>query len=296
MGVINQPIIIHSVTEWVKFAERFMEKKFVDVERIIASKNEKLLDRLPKFVISYLKRILHQEEINKIIDENKDLKNEDFCLEIVERFNLRLTSNGTEHIPQNGGAIFVVNHPLGGMDAMALVAVLSQYRKDIKFLVNDILLTLENLKGLFVGVDKHASNVKKALTEVEALFASENAIFIFPAGLVSRKIGSKVVDLEWKKTFVTQSKKYNKPVVPVYLDGELSPFFYRLAKLRRWLRVKMNFEMLYLVDELFKQKNKSIGITFGEPILAEQFNNAKTDKQWAQWVKERVYSLKATHE
>ena len=272
-----------------------MEKKFVDVERIIASKNEKLLKRLPNFVIAYLKRVLHQKEVNQIIKENKDLKNEAFCNEIVERFNLNLIPEGTSNIPTSGGAIFVVNHPLGGMDAMALVSVLSTYRTDIKFIVNDILLTLENLKGLFVGVDKHKSNAKSALKEVEALFASNNAIFIFPAGLVSRKLNGEVVDLEWKKTFVTQAKKYNKPVVPVHLDGALSPFFYRLAKLRKTLGLRVNIEMLYLVDELFKQKNKTIRITFGKPLEAGHFTSEKSDKQWAQWVKEQVYNLKPKH-
>ena len=272
-----------------------MSKKFVDVERIIASKNEKLLKRLPKFVISYLKRILHQEEINQIIKENKDLRNEAFCLEIVNRFNLKLEAHGTKNIPAHGGAIFVVNHPLGGMDAMALVSILSQYRTDIKFIVNDILLTLENLKGLFVGVDKHGANVKSSLKEVDALFASENAVFVFPAGMVSRKVGGEVVDLEWKKTFVTQSKKYGKPVIPVYLDGELSPFFYRVSKLRSWLGIKVNFEMFFLVNELFKQKNKFIRITFGDPIVASEFKSNHNDKFWAQWVKDKVYALKVKH-
>lgn len=273
-----------------------MSKKFVDVERIIASKNEKLLKRLPNFVLSYLKRILHQDEINQIIEENKDLQNEAFCLEIVSRFNLKLEAHGTEHIPLKNGAIFVVNHPLGGMDAMALVSILSEFRTDIKFIVNDILLTLENLKGLFVGVDKHGKNVKRSLQEVDALFASDNAIFVFPAGMVSRKVGNEIVDLDWKKTFVTQSKKYNKPVVPVFLDGQLSPFFYRVSKLRSWLGIKVNFEMFFLVNELFKQKNKSIRITFGKPIEAKTFDAGKADKYWAQSVKDKVYSLKAIHE
>ena len=231
-----------------------MSKKFVDVERIVASKNEKLLKRLPKFVISYLKRILHQEEINKIIEENKDLQNEAFCLEIVDRFNLKLQPVGTENIPLSGGAIFVVNHPLGGMDAMSLVSVMSEFRTDIKFIVNDILLTLENLKGLFVGVDKHGANVKSSLKEVDALFASDNAVFVFPAGMVSRKVGNEIVDLEWKKTFITQSKKYNKPVVPVYLDGRLSPFFYRVSKLRTWLGIKVNLEMFFFGKRVVQTK------------------------------------------
>ncbi|MFT5723905.1 MAG: putative hemolysin [Bacteroidia bacterium] len=269
-----------------------MRKKFVDVERIIASKNEKLLKRLPRFIISYLKRILHQEEINQIIHENRDLHNEAFCNEIVERFKLKLHSDGADNIPKDGGAIFVVNHPLGGMDAMALVSEFTRYRKDIRFIVNDILLTLENLKGLFVGVNKHGSNVKDSMKDVDRLFASDHAIFVFPAGLVSRKIGDDVIDLDWKKAFVTQAVKYNKSVIPVYLEGELSPFFYRLSKIRQWFRIKLNLEMLFLVNELFKQKNKTIRITFGKAIPATNFDKSKTHRQWASWVKGEVYKLK----
>ncbi len=268
-----------------------MTKKFIDVEEIIATKNPTLFKRLPKFVIRFLKKILHQDEVNTIIEENKDIRNEAFCSEIVERFGLKLSVYGEENIPLNEGAIFVVNHPLGGMDAMTLVDVLSKFRTDIKFIVNDILLHLESLKGLFVGVNKHGRSAKESLQEVENLFGSENAIFIFPAGLVSRKVGDKVVDLEWKKTFVTQSKKHNKKVIPVYLKGQLSPFFYRLAKLRTWLGIKVNIEMLFLVNELFKQKNKAISVTFGKPIEAARFDSSKSDKEWAQVVKNQVYSL-----
>ena len=269
-----------------------MSKKFVDVEEIIADKNANLLKRLPRFVLSYLKKILHQDEVNQIIYENTELKNEEFCKEIVNRFNLKLHVFGEGNIPQNGGVIFVVNHPLGGMDAMALVDIMSRYRKDIKFIVNDVLLTLENLKGLFVGVNKYGKNAKDSLRDLDQLFASDQAIFIFPAGLVSRQVDGEVRDLDWKKTFVTQAKKYNKTVVPVLLDGRLSPFFYRLAKWRIFFGIKANIEMLYLVNELFKQRGKEISVTFGKPILSDVFTQEKTDKQWAAWVREKVYKLK----
>ena len=271
-----------------------MEDKFIDVEKLIGSKNPTLLKWMPGFIISYLKKILHQSEVNQVLIENKDHDGYEFCSDIVKRFNLDLEVSGTENIPLTGGTIFVVNHPLGGMDAMALVEVMKSHRKDIKFIVNDLLLNLKNLKGLFVGVNKHGTNSKASMQEVNDLFASDKAIFIFPAGLVSRKTNGVVKDLDWKKTFVSQAKKHNKPVVPVFLDGELSSFFYRLANLRTSIGLKMNIEMLYLADELFQQKNKKIKIHFGEVIEASQFDSSKNDRAWAQWVKEKVYSLKTT--
>ena len=268
-----------------------MEEKFIDVERLIASKNPKLLKRLPKFILNYLKKIVHQEEINQILKENKNLYGADFCQDIINRFNIKVESFGLQNIPTDEGVIFASNHPLGGMDAMAIVTEVNPIREDIKFIVNDLLMNLENLKGLFVGVDKHKSNAKESLQKVNELFSSDKAVFLFPAGLVSRKKKGKVSDLEWKKTFVTRAKKENKKIVPVFIDGELSNFFYRLSNLREKLGVKANIEMLYLANEMFKQKNKTLKLYFGAPILPEDFDSNKNDKQIAEEIKNTAYNL-----
>lgn len=272
------------------------EEKFIDVERLIASKNPKALKWTPKFLINYLKRKVHQDEINRVLEENKDLHDYDFCNDVIARFNIDVKSSGVENIPLEGGAIFVVNHPLGGMDAMAIIHSISNYRRDVKFIVNDLLLNLRNLKGIFAGVNSHGSNTKDSLKALDELFASEQAIFIFPAGLVSRRNKSTVEDLEWKKTFVSRSKKYGKPVIPVHLDGELTSFFYNLANFRTRIGMKMNIEMLYLADELFKQQDATIRVTYGDPIPASTFDRSKKDLDWAQWVKAKVYDLKPKDE
>ncbi len=268
------------------------EEKFIDIERLISEKNPKALKWTPQFLLNYLKRKLHQDEINQVLKENKDLYDYDFCNNIIDRFNIKVVNEGTEHIPSEEGAIFVVNHPLGGMDALSIIHSIGEFRTDVKFIVNDILLNLKNLKGIFVGINKHGANSKKSVSQLDELFASDHAIFIFPAGLVSRKNKKKIIDLEWKKTFVSRAKKYNKPVVPVHLDGELTKFFYNLANFRSKIGIKMNIEMLYLADELFKQKNRTIRITYGRPISPSLFDESKKDIEWAQWVKEQVYLLK----
>jgi len=275
-----------------------MEKKFIDIEKVIGDKNPALLKRMPRFIIKYLKKILHQDDVNKTLYENRNLYNYDFCNEIVKRFNLEVNSKGIDNIPKSGGIVIAVNHPLGGMDAMALIDAFSNIRTDIKFIANDILLNLKNLNGLFVGVNKVKKNATQSLQQVNNqylqvndLFKSDNAVLVFPAGLVSRKKKGVVQDLKWRKTFITQAKKYNKPVIPVYLNGELSNFFYNLSNLRMALGIKANIEMLYLVNELYKQKNKQINITVGKPINPETFDSSKTDIEWAQWVKDIVYNL-----
>lgn len=269
-----------------------MKDKFIDLEKLISDKNPKLLKRIPGFIIRYLKRVIHEDDVNSFLKDSRNLFNRDFCSKVINDFNITLNVKGVENIPLKGGAIFTVNHPLGGMDAMAIVHAFSDIRPDIKFIVNDLLLNLKNLNGLFVGVNKHGKNSSESLQQVNDLFKSDNAVFVFPAGLVSRKIKGIVKDLKWKKTFITQAKKYEKPVIPVYLDGELSNFFYRLSNLRRALGIKANIEMLYLVDEQYNQHDKVINITVGKPIPPSTFDNTKSDLEWAQSVKEDVYNLK----
>lgn len=268
-----------------------MQEKFIDIDGLIASKNPKLLKWLPKFLLRYLKKTIHQDEINEILYENRNLYNADFAHEIVNRFQLDLKVSGLENVPDAPNVLFVCNHPLGGMDALALVDVLDGKRKNIKFIVNDLLMNLKNLSGLFAGVNKHGASSKQSMKNINELFGQDNSLFIFPAGLVSRKSKGKVRDLEWKKTFITRARKFNRPVVPVFIDGHLSNWFYNLANVRKALGIKANIEMLYLADELFKQKGRTIPITFGEPIEASTFDKSKSDYDWAQFVKQKVYDL-----
>ncbi|MBK7128843.1 MAG: glycerol acyltransferase [Crocinitomicaceae bacterium] len=269
-----------------------MAEKFIDIEKIIRDKNPRLLKFLPGFILRYLKRILHEDEVNEAIEENKDVYGYQFCVNIIKKFDLQISARGIENISPTGGAIFACNHPLGGFDALAVVQDVTPVRPDIKFVVNDILLHLHSLKDMFVGVNKHGTNTKDSLDELNKQFMTDQAVFVFPAGLVSRKKRGIVEDLEWKKTFITRSKKFNRDVIPVYIDGKLSNRFYRLANFRKFIGIKANIEMLYLVDELFRQKNKTITIHFGKPIPASTFDKTKTDSAWAQWVKSKVYDMR----
>ena len=270
-----------------------MQEKFIDIEKVIKSKNPKLLKWLPKFLINYLKKTIHQEDINQILEENKDKFDYDFAKDIIERFNVKINTYGIENIPKEGGYIFASNHPLGGIDALAIVTIMEPIRKDMQFIVNDILMNLKNLSGLFVGVNKHGTNSKNSLSQVDELFASNKAVFVFPAGLVSRKKKGVVADLEWKKTFITRAKKHGKSIVPVYVGGNLSNFFYRLSNLRETLGIKANIEMLYLADETFKQQHKTLDIVFGKPIPVETFDATKSDREWAKWMENKVHSMKS---
>ena len=268
------------------------KKKTIDLRRLIASKNEKLLRWMPGFVLRYLERVIHQDEINALLEKAGELKDAEFSDAAMEEFNITISSSGLENIPKTGPLIIVLNHPLGGMDALALISLLKNHRPDLRFIVNDILMNLENLSGLFVGINKHGINKKNVREDIEKAFKSEHAICIFPAGLVSRKINGLVQDLEWKRTFVTYARSLDRTVIPIKIDGQLSPFFYRLSRVRRFFRIKANIEMLYLADELFKQRNKTLTFTVGQAIKMNQFDTSLTDKEVASEIRKIVHELR----
>lgn len=266
-------------------------KKFVDVSELIKSKNPKLHRRLPKFVVSWIKKIIHENDVNDFMEKNSEKKDYDFCDAIMQYFDVKVKLHGIENIPKTGGAVFASNHPLGGFDAVAMVSQLKGTRNDIKFIVNDLLLSLTNMQGLFIGVNKHGKSSSESRDKINKLFASDQAVFIFPAGLVSRQINGEIQDTEWKKTFVMLAKKNNKPIVPVFIRGRLTNRFYRLSRWRKLLGIKINIEMLFLSDEFFKQRNSKIDILFGTPIPAVFFTNDRTDKEWANYLHELVHNM-----
>jgi len=266
-------------------------KKFIDIDEVFKTKNPGLYRVLPGFIISYLKKVVHQVEINYFIQQNADKKEFEFVEAVINEFGAKVGVEGLENIPKTGGCIFASNHPLGGLDALALIMEVGKIRKDIRFVVNDILLQLKNLAGIFIGVNKHGKNTPEVYSGLDELYASGKCVLIFPAGLVSRKQQGQIIDLEWKRSFITNSRKHNLPVIPVFIEGRNSEFFYNLSNFRKRIGIKANIEMLYLADEMYKQKNKTITVIFGKPIPASFFEMEYSDKNWAQLVKEHVYSL-----
>ena len=266
-------------------------ENFIDVRKIIKSKNPTLYKWIPGFIIRYLEKILHQNEINNFLISNKNKYNIDFCEEVIRTLNVKIELIGLENIPKTGNIVLAMNHPLGGMDAMALASALKGHREDLKFIVNDILLSLKNLNGIFLGVNKHGKNSLSKKEQLANLFSTDSAICIFPAGLVSRKIDGEICDLEWKKTFITFSKKNNRIIIPIYIDGKLSNFFYRLSNFRKKIGIKANLEMLYLSDEFFKLRNKHIRIIIGKPITVDELPIELSERNQALWVKSKVYEL-----
>ncbi len=275
----------------------FMLKK-IDVEGIFKSKSPALYKALPGFVFSYLKRILHQDTINDFLEKNANNYDFEFVKAVIREFGVEEKVIGLENIPSSGGPVIAANHPLGAMDFMAMMNAIGTRRKDVKALVNDILLNLHNLKNLFAGVNKVGKTSADSLQEIENVYASGNISITFPAGLVSRKQFPKgifrrsvIKDLDWKKSFISRAKKHKKNVIPVYIDGKNSDFFYNFSMWRKRFGIKANIEMLFLVDELYKQRGKTITVIFGKEIPFETFDKKFSDVEWAEKVKQHVYRM-----
>lgn len=265
-------------------------EKFIDIDKIFASKNPRLAKSLPRFLFNILKRIIHQDEINDFMFRSKDKWGLDYVQAILEDFRVTSEVISPLILEPGGRYLIVSNHPLGGMDGIALLHEAGKVRKDVLFPVNDLLLNLPNLYELFIPVNKHGSNAEN-IKLFNDTFASDATILYFPAGLVSRKQSGIIKDVEWKKTFLTKAKAYNRDIVPVFMEGRNTNFFYNLANLRKRLGIKANIEMLFLPDEMYKYKGKSIRITFGKPVPIGVFDRSKTDQQWAALLKEHVYKL-----
>lgn len=246
---------------------------------------------MPGFVVSYVKRIVHEKDINQVMAKIGHLQGMDFVNGLIEEFGVEVSLTGAENIPMDRPVIFASNHPLGGMDGIAFMYALGKYRQDIRFLVNDILTNIKNFEPMFVPVNKLGANSREVSKLIEETYAGENAVLVYPAGLVSRKQAEGIKDLEWKKSFISKAKRYKKDIVPVYTEGKNSNFFYNLARFRKQLGIKANIEMLYLADEMFSQRGKKVVIHIGKPISYQYFDKSKTETEWAEEVKNIVYQM-----
>jgi 1-acyl-sn-glycerol-3-phosphate acyltransferase len=276
--------------------EQSSEKKSfqkIDVEDVLRSKNPSLAKAVPSFAINYLKRIIHQDDINKILKDHGHLKDAEFIKATLDTMGIEYRVLGKENIPSAGRYIFASNHPLGGLDGLVFMNELSKYYKSIKFPVNDILMNLDNLSGIFLPVNKHGGQAKEGIRMLEETYASDSQILYFPAGLCSRKKHGVIKDLVWHKSFISKAVQHKRDIVPAFFSGRNSNFFYNLANLRKSLGIKANIEMLYLPNEMFSQKEKKISLVFGKVLPWQTFNHSKSPLEWADWVKSKSYELES---
>lgn len=269
-------------------------EKTIDIKRILKDKMGSKARFVPCFLVAWLKKIIHEDEVNRFLWENRNLKGTEWLTACVQYLDMTLDIVGAENLPdKNDGKLytFVSNHPLGGQDGVSLGSIIGRhYDGKFRYLVNDLLLNLPGLKPVSIGINKTGKQSRDFPRMVEAGFNSDNHLLMFPAGLNSRRINGEIHDLPWKKTFITKSVETHRDVVPIHFSGQNSKRFYRIAKFSdRYL--PFNLAMLFLVDEMYRNVGKTFRITIGKPIPWQTFNKTKTPIEWANFVEERVYAL-----
>lgn len=271
------------------------QNNLIDLRKIFTAKVPKLMKHMPEWLFRKIQHLLHEDDINDILTKYADKDGLDFINAVVADFNLDVVLKGVDNLKASERILVASNHPLGGLDGIALIGAVGNHRGETLTPVNDFLMFVKNLQPIFIPVSKVGSataNREESLKLFNETFAGDATICYFPFGLCSRKTkGGKIMDLDWKKTFITKSKAYQRDIVPVHIEGRNSNFFYNLARLRKRLGIKVNIEMAFLVDEFFKQRNKQLTITFGKPIPYQTFDRRFTDSQWAEKLRTFSYNL-----
>jgi putative hemolysin len=272
-----------------------ISEQTIVLEDVLKSKMGDKARYVPGFLVSYLKRIIHQDWLNKYIWDARDLVGSPWLKGAIDYLNVTIKVEGQENLPDpNDGKFytFVSNHPLGGIDGVSIGAVLGEhYNDNFRYLVNDLLMNLPGLAPLCIPVNKTGHQARSFPAMVDAGFKAPHHMLMFPAGLCSRRRNGEIKDLEWKKTFIVKSVETQRDVVPIHFIGQNSDFFYRLSNISDRLVKKVNIAMLYLVDEMYKNQGQTFTIRIGKPIPWQTFDHSKTPNQWAAYVKEQVYNI-----
>lgn len=267
------------------------EELRIDVRQVFGNKNPRMAKLLPGFIYRYMERVVHQDFINDLLHRHSEKRGLDFIHAIFNEFNVNITVKGDQKIPDTGKFIFASNHPLGGFDGVILIDIVNRYLGNAKFLVNDILMNLSVMEDLFIPINKHGSQTRDSAQLLHEIFRSDLQILTFPSGMVSRKIKGVIQDLPWQKSFISKAVQYQRDIIPVHFSGRNSNFFYNLANIRKFLGIKWNLEMFFLVNESMKHRNANIAVTFGEPIPWSSLHKGNSYQQWANIIRAKVYSL-----
>ena len=271
-------------------------EKTVDIEKVLRSKMGSKACWLPRPLVSWLKHIAHEDQVNEFLWRARDLKGTPWLVDCLDYLDVTLEVKGLENLPpKDDGRLytFVSNHPLGGIDGVAIGSIIGQhYDGHFRYLVNDLLMNLPGLAPLCIPINKTGRQSRSFPAMVEAGFKSDYHMLMFPAGLCSRRRNGEIRDLPWKKTFITKSVETQRDVVPIHFGGRNSNFFYRLSNISDRCVKKVNIAMLFLVDEMYKNTGNTFPVKIGKPIPWQTFTDkSKTPAEWAEYVKDLTYQL-----
>lgn len=271
----------------------------IDLDKVIRERAPKVRRMLPGFVVRSLERLICQDRMNDLLVKNYRRKGVDFSTGILEYLGIKVDIVGTENLPAKDDdeawrVIFASNHPLGGLDGMALIDLIGNRapNHDMRFIVNDLLMNIPPLQSVFLPVNTLSGHQSRhAAAEIDRVMESDIPVAIFPAGLCSRLVKGRIQDLKWNKMFVNKAIQYRRDIIPVHFYGENSAFFYKFAKLRKMLRIPINLEMSLLPRELFRNEGCKFTISIGKRIKWESLHGGKQAPATAADIREKVYAL-----
>lgn len=263
----------------------------IDVDKVLRTRLPRHYRYIPRFAVRWLERTICQDQLNAILLKMAGKNSVDAASAALTEMGITIDEKGLEQLPQ-GRYMFVSNHPLGGLDGLALISLIgNRYERHIKFLVNDLLMAVEPLRGVFLPVNKYGSQSRAAASQIEEALQSDNQFITFPAGLCSRmQPDGTIADLPWQKAAVNHAVNYQRDIVPIYFDACNSKFFYRFAKWRKKLGIKFNIELIFLPKEMIKQCGSTLHVIIGEPIPWTSLD-ARAPKKEAARLRDIVYSM-----
>ncbi len=270
-------------------------EKTINIDKILRDKMGAKAKFVPPFAVNWLKRILHEDEVNQFLWDSRGLSGTEWLTECVRYLDMTLQIEGLENLPdKDDGKLytFVSNHPLGGQDGVALGSIIGKhYDGRFRYLVNDLLLNLPGLKPVSIGINKTGKQSRDFPRMVDAGVKIVNHIFLLPAGQKISNIKGNIEELYWNKTFITKSVEYQRDVVPIFFGGRNSDRFYRIAHFSDKYVKKVNIAMLFLVDEMYRNVGKTFRVAIGKPIPWQTFDKSRTSMEWAKFVEDMVYEL-----
>ena len=261
----------------------------LNLREIIASKNPALAEFLPELILSQFENIIHLKEINEILSRFGQHSAAIFMERMLDYLGVDLRIHGEDELPALERPVLISNHPLGGLDGIVLLSLLSRHFGEVRLMVNEFLMKIPQLNKLFVPVNKLGTN-RQHWQQYRDLFSGEAAILHFPAGLCSRRKGGRLSDLPWNGSYVRLCRDSGRPIVPCFFAGENSSSFYALANLRRWLRIGFNIEMFLLPREMFRQRGQRQEVWIGKAIQPSQLLG-RDSRSLNTSIRHQVYAL-----
>jgi 1-acyl-sn-glycerol-3-phosphate acyltransferase len=263
--------------------------KVIDVELALQEKIPDIYKKIPGVLIRLMEKVIRQADMNRMIHESSHLNGIPLVDWVLDQFGVNIVVKGKKLIPKKGRYIYPANHPIGGLDGLAIVSVVAKIHPLIKFVANDLLRVIKGFDSISLYIARFGQINRRNAILINKTLASEAQLLVQPAGTVSKRNPVKIRDLAWNKFFIHKAIQYKRDVIPIHVQARNSRLFYNIASFRKIFRIKSNLEMFLLPREMFNKSGKTITITFGIPIAYKTFDDSRTHLEWAQKAREYVY-------